>query len=216
MTCSWGKRLSSAPRASCVPDSSCHRARSSPGSPRASCGSLSPRSSPGKRPALASTRTSPRAASPPCARWRRLRLPSEAARYARATPPCRCTRSSGESSSSVRGRRVGSIRVQDPEGCRNARIEEAHRILTQVREEPLRLLLGHQKLNFDGERAGELEEVILVQHVVAAEPRHGTKCRAAANAEAVGLLEQPFPHQPPVVTVAFVNVESQERDLHAD
>jgi hypothetical protein len=54
-------------------------------------------------------------------------------------------------------------------------IEEPHRVLLHMREEPLRLVLGDDELHFHRERAGELEEVTLVQHMMAAEAGHGTK-----------------------------------------
>jgi hypothetical protein len=45
---------------------------------------------------------------------------------------------------------------------------------------------------------------------VTAEAGHGAKGGAAADAEAIGLLEQPLPHQAPVMPLSLVNVESQE------
>src|SRR2546430_4339303 len=72
-------------------------------------------------------------------------------------------------------RRVGGIGVDHPEQRRNARIEQADLFRLQQRQELSRLLVGDDELHFHRERAGELEEVTLVQHVVAAEAGHGTK-----------------------------------------
>src|SRR2546421_601803 len=107
-------------------------------------------------------------------------------------------------------RRIGGIGVDHPEERRNARVEQADLFLLQQRQELVRLLVAHDELHLHGEGAGELEEVTLVQHMVAAEAGHGAKGRAATDAEPIGLLEQPFPHQAPLMPLSLVNVESQE------
>src|ERR1700704_46413 len=76
--------------------------------------------------------------------------------------------------SALRGS-IGGIGVDHPEERRNARVEQAAPFLLQQRQELVRLLVAHDELHFHRERAGELEEVTLVQDMMAAEAGHGTK-----------------------------------------
>jgi hypothetical protein len=77
----------------------------------------------------------------------------------------------------------------------------------QQLEELLRLLGRYNELYLDRESPCELEEARLVQDVMAAEASHCLESRAAANAELVALLEQPFPREVTVVPMTLMHVE---------
>ena len=97
--------------------------------------------------------------------------------------------------------------MEDPKHCWNPGVEQAHLVLMKEREEILRFLIRDDEFNFYRQCPRELEELALVQHVVATEPGHRPECRAATDASLVGLLQEPLPHQPSVVTVILVDVE---------
>lgn len=61
----------------------------------------------------------------------------------------------------------------------------------------------------DGERAGQLEEARLVQHVVAGEAGHGLERRAGAAAETFTALELPFPYPLAVTAMILVHGEAK-------
>src|SRR4029077_14066402 len=104
--------------------------------------------------------------------------------------------------------------IDDSEGRRDTGVEHAQTSGLHALQQLLGFSLGHDELDLHGKRTGQLEECALVQQVVAAESGHGTERRTATHAERVGLLEQPFPYRPPLIALAFVHIESQERALH--
>jgi hypothetical protein len=81
-------------------------------------------------------------------------------------------------------------------------------------EELLRLLGRDNELYLDRESPCELEEARLVQDVMSAEASHRLEGGAAADAELVAVLEQPFPREAAVVPMTLMHVEPKYRSLH--
>jgi hypothetical protein len=77
-------------------------------------------------------------------------------------------------------------------------------------QQAFRFFVGDDELDLYRECAGQFKEELLVKHVMAPETRHSAESRAAADAELVSLLEQPFPYEPVVMAMTLVHVESQE------
>ena len=78
------------------------------------------------------------------------------------------------------------------------------------RQQPFRLFVGDDEFDLHCKRAGQFEEVRFVQHVMPSESRHGLERRAAADAELVRLLQQPFPYELMVMAMALVHIKSQK------
>src|SRR5439155_1100638 len=74
--------------------------------------------------------------------------------------------------------------------------------------------LAQQEFDLDREIAGQFEEVLLVQHAVAAVAGDRAKGRAAVNPRLFGRLEQPFVEQDAVVLAVLVHIEAQTGALH--
>ena len=109
---------------------------------------------------------------------------------------------------------IAAVWIQNAESGGNQRVEHAHLLGAYEVQQPLCFLVGDHELHLDRERSGELEEMVFVQHVVPAEAGHGAKRRSAADAELIGLFEQPLPQQATVVAGVLVNIESAEGSLH--
>ena len=62
--------------------------------------------------------------------------------------------------------------------------------------------------------ACQLEEMLLMQLAVAAKAGNGAEGRAAMDADLLGLLEQPFVGQDPVVAVLLLHLELEVDALH--
>jgi hypothetical protein len=120
-----------------------------------------------------------------------------------------CFKVHHDSADSTRGR-IGGVGIYDAELCRYAGVEQPDFFPLDEGQQLLGFLIGDDELDFNRQRARKLEEVLFVQGVMAAESSHGTEGRATADAEFVGLFEQPFPREAMAVALAFLHVESQE------
>src|SRR5271169_111241 len=97
----------------------------------------------------------------------------------------------------------------------HAGVEDAHPLLAQQVEKPLGLLVANDELDLDGHVGREIEEMLLVQDAMAPEPSNGAKCRAARDAELLGLLEQPLEERDMVLLAVLVHVEAKQGPFHA-
>src|SRR5262249_51207549 len=110
--------------------------------------------------------------------------------------------------------RILRIRVEHAEVSRDPGIEEPDVLRAHQLQQLAGFLVRDDELDLDRQCPGKLKETGLMQHVMTAESRHGAKGGAAPDSQFVSLLEEPFPEQLPVVAIAFVYVESQERSFH--
>src|SRR5438552_14641394 len=106
------------------------------------------------------------------------------------------------------------LALDHAEVCGKAGVKHAHLLAPQQAEQGLRLLIAQQEFDLDREIAGQLEEVLLVQHAVAAVAGDRAKGRAAVNLRLLGRLEQPFVEQDAVVLAVLVHIEAQTGALH--
>jgi hypothetical protein len=106
--------------------------------------------------------------------------------------------------------RIFAVGVENSEARRDTCIEDPDLLSVDQIEELLRFGLGHDELNLNGEASGELKEMRLVEHMMASKSRHRFECRSTANTQLVRLLEQPFPKQLVVMSVAFVHIKTQK------
>ena len=65
-------------------------------------------------------------------------------------------------------------------------------------------LICNDEFDFYYCRIRKVEELRFAQDVVPSKSRHGAKCRAAANAKPIRAHKQPFPHDPMVVALTFM------------
>src|SRR5437763_899984 len=99
---------------------------------------------------------------------------------------------------------------------RNARVENADVLLFQQRQHRLGFVLRHHKLDFDRHVGGKLEKMFLVQNAVPAKPRNRAKSRSTMDPQLLGLLEQPLEQRDVPMRAVFVDIEAQDRAIHAD
>ncbi len=81
-------------------------------------------------------------------------------------------------------------------------------------EQLLRFRIRHDEFNFDDGGSGKVQQLLLGNLVMPAETGHRLEGRAAADAELVGLNQQPFPNDVVAVTLSFMDIEPQEGTLH--
>src|SRR6185437_4117248 len=91
------------------------------------------------------------------------------------------------------GTSIARVWVDDPEAGGDLCVEEPDVLARENLEQLSRLILGDDELDLDGERSRQLEEMSFVQQMVAPEAGHRAERRAAADSEAIGLLQQPLP-----------------------
>ena len=82
-----------------------------------------------------------------------------------------------------------------PKARRDMGVEESDLLCVNQRQQPLRFVVGDDELDLHRKCARQFEKVRLVQYVMPPESCHGLKCRAAADAEFIRLLQQPFPYE---------------------
>src|SRR5438876_7835840 len=92
---------------------------------------------------------------------------------------------SADASAGRSDRRIGRVGVDHVEMCGELRVEQSNLLPLQQFQQLTGLLVRDDELDLHGERAGELEETTLVQHMVPPESGHRPESGAAANAEPV-------------------------------
>jgi hypothetical protein len=110
----------------------------------------------------------------------------------------------------LKHREVVGVGIYDPENRWDMGVEDSDALLFNQCQKTFRFLLGDDELNLDRKRTGQFKKSGFVQYVMPPKPRHGFKCRAAANAEFIRLLHQPFPYEMMVMAMTLVHIKSQE------
>src|SRR5208283_4653990 len=121
-----------------------------------------------------------------------------------------CRLSTGEpggdlaaSAGGTRGGWVGRRRIDHAEARRYIRVEKRHLFPVEQIEQLLRFCICHDEFNFDDRRSGKVQQLLLSKLVMPAEASHRLKGRAPADAELVGLYQQPFPNDVVAVALSF-------------
>src|ERR1700690_11098 len=102
------------------------------------------------------------------------------------------------------------VRIHHAEAGRDVGVEDPQFFPVQQIQQLARFRFADDELHFHREGPRQFEEVILMQVMVTAEAGHGPECRTAPDAETVGMFQQPFPGQPPVAALVFVQVEPEK------
>src|SRR5579859_2302566 len=107
-------------------------------------------------------------------------------------------------------RRIEFMYIDHAEARRDLRVEERDPFSVNQIEQLLRLVIRHDEFDFNDGRSAELQWLGFGELVVASEPLHGPKRRAAANVELVAMDEQPFPDGVVAMAPSLMDVESEK------